>query len=88
MAESQTILAGAADRKAVTLLYPAPMARADVVLGAPGRTRATTRLATIVRAAARRRALAEEGWKEPGAVQGTAPDAVTLAAMRAAWENQ
>lgn len=62
-AEGRALLAAAARSDKPVLLYPAPMATAEVVLASSGSSPASQRLARLLRAEAGRRALAREGWR-------------------------
>ena len=72
----------------VTLLYPSPMATADLVLApVAGRDRAAT-LAGVVRGAVGRRALADAGWQVPGpAGPFGLPSPGFLDALRQRWRE-
>lgn len=63
-AEAGPVLAGSAVRDKVVLLYPSPMATADVVLAGTGGD--PTRRARNATADAARRALASTGWRADG----------------------
>jgi len=66
-AEAGPQLARAARGKQVDLLYPSPMATADVVLAVPpGRAKAPATLRGVVGGSAGRRALAVAGWRVDG----------------------
>jgi hypothetical protein len=65
-AEAGPLLARSARRGSLALLYPSPMATADVVLAAPvGDSRASS-LRQVVTGARGRNALAAGGWRVPG----------------------
>ncbi len=85
---------------ALTLLYPSPVATADVVLGLPAGRRAAERLASILRGPDGEAALAAGGWRvegqpaAPGIPDQPAlpsddglPSAGALAALRQLWQE-
>lgn len=76
-AEAAPVLAASAVRDRVVLLYPAPMATADVVLAAAGPTnRAGTtarRLRDLAGGDVTRRALGRAGWRVEGATRAGEP---------------
>jgi hypothetical protein len=76
-AEAGPLVAASARRDALTLLYPSPMATADVVLATAGEQRVASSLRDVVRGDDGRRALTDAGWRV-GA--GSRPDAPPLAA--------
>jgi hypothetical protein len=76
-AEAGPLVAGSARREALTLLYPSPMATADVVLATAGEEDRGSSLRDLVRGGDGREALSDAGWRV-GA--GNRPDAPPLAA--------
>ncbi|MBK9181044.1 MAG: substrate-binding domain-containing protein [Acidimicrobiales bacterium] len=85
---------------ALTLLYPSPVATADVVLGLPAGRRPAERLASLVRGPDGAAALAASGWRVDGqpAAPGIPdqpplpaddglPSAGALAALRQLWQE-
>ena len=71
-AEAAPVLAGSAVRDRVVLLYPSPMATADVVLaGGGGDT--TRRLREVAGGDGTRRALADAGWRVEGVTRPADP---------------
>ena len=64
-AEAGPLVAGSARRGALDLLYPSPMATAEVVLATSGRLGG--RLREVVSGTGGRQALAESGWRVAGA---------------------
>ena len=71
-AEASPVLAAAANPDRAVLLYPAPMATADVVLAGPGGD-TTRRLREVAGGDGQRRALAAAGWRVEGASRPGAP---------------
>jgi hypothetical protein len=71
-AEAVPVLAGSAVRDRVTLLYPAPMATADVVLAGAGGD-VTRRVRDVAGGDVTRRALAAAGWRVEGITRATEP---------------
>ena len=79
-AEAGPLLARSARRGSLTLLYPSPMATADVVLAAPSGDGPPAAVARAVRGDAGKDALAAAGWRVDGEerAQGV-PDSPALA---------
>ncbi|MDQ4068820.1 MAG: substrate-binding domain-containing protein [Actinomycetota bacterium] len=71
-AEAAPVLAASAVRDRVVLLYPAPMATADVVLAGTGGN-AARRLRNVAGGDTTRRALAGAGWRVEGMTRTTEP---------------
>lgn len=71
-AEAAPVLTGSAVRDRVVLLYPSPMATADVVLASAGGT-ATRRARDVAAGDTTRRALAGAGWRVEGVSRATDP---------------
>ncbi len=71
-AEAAPILAGSAARDRVVLLYPSPMATADVVLASRGGN-VTRRAGDVAGGDVTRRALAGAGWRVQGITRATDP---------------
>jgi hypothetical protein len=78
------VIAGSARRNDVGVIYPAPVARADVVLGTSGSAR-SARLADLVREGGVAQALREAGWKTPGAGDANLPSPGLLSVLRERW---
>lgn len=66
-AEAGPLVARSARRASLTLLYPAPMATADVVLATPVADTRSSSLRQVVAGSQGRSALAAAGWRVPGA---------------------
>jgi hypothetical protein len=80
-AEAAPLLARSARRSSLVLLYPSPMATADVVLAAPGGGGASASLRAVVGGGGGRRALAAAGWRVPGQARADGvPDTPALPA--------
>ena len=71
-AEAGPVLAASAVRDRVVLLYPSPMATADVVLASTGGN-TTRRVRDVAGGDATRKALAEAGWRVGGATRTAEP---------------
>ncbi len=84
-ATANGVLATAANRSSVSLLYPAPVTSAVVQFGEAGSGKAAAKLAAAVSRTGRQK-LEAAGWK-PGAA-GATTDAGTLAALRSLWKAQ
>ena len=65
-AEAGPLLSRSARRASVDVLYPSPMATADVVLATTGTASAASSLRRLVSGEDGRHALAEDGWRVPG----------------------
>jgi hypothetical protein len=98
--EAGPLLAQSARRGAVDVLYPAPMATADVVLATTGSESVTSSLRRVATGDDGRRALADGGWRVPGtpnapgvtdspALPATTglPSGGLLDALRARWRE-
>jgi Bacterial extracellular solute-binding protein len=95
-AEAAPLVAGSARRDALTLLYPSPMATADVVLATAGEKGMASSLRGVVGGDEGRTALTEAGWRvgagdRPGAPALAAasglPSPGLLDALRARWRE-
>jgi hypothetical protein len=96
-AEGRVLLAAAARSDKPVLLYPAPVATADVVLASAGPDRGSQRLADLIRAEAGRQALVDGGWRVGRTAPAGAapplppgpglPDAGVLQALLQAWRE-
>jgi hypothetical protein len=84
-ATANSVLATAANRNSVSLLYPAPVTSAVVQFGEGSSGKAAAKLAAAVSSTGRQK-LEAAGWK-PGA-GATTTDAGTLAALRSMWKAQ
>ena len=96
-AEAGPLLANSPRAGEVHLLYPSPMATADVTLATVGATPAASSLRELGKGRALKRALAESGWRVPGeeSIEGVAtnplpptnglPSPGLLDALRARW---
>ena len=76
-AEGGPLVAGSARRDALSLLYPSPMATADLVLATLGEKGPGASLRDLVRGEDGRKALTDAGWRVGG---GNRPGAPSLAA--------
>jgi hypothetical protein len=98
-AEAAPLVARSARQSSLVLLYPSPMATADVVLAAPGGDGRSASLRTVTGGGGRR-ALAAAGWRVPGqpradgvpdspALPATSglPSAGLLDALRGRWHE-
>ena len=65
-AEAGPLVANSPRRNELALLYPSPMATADVVLAVAGRGSAASSVRRLATGSDARRALAEAGWRVPG----------------------
>ena len=65
-AEAGPLLAASARRDSLTLLYPSPMATADLVIATPGTGGPSESLASAVRSDAGAEAIAAAGWRVDG----------------------
>ncbi|HEX2063256.1 MAG TPA: substrate-binding domain-containing protein, partial [Acidimicrobiales bacterium] len=96
-AEGRALLAAAARSDKPVLLYPAPVATADLVLASSGSGPASQQLARLLRGEAGRQALARDGWRvgrgappagSPPLAPGPGlPDAGVLQALLQAWRE-
>ena len=95
-AEAGPLVAGSARRDALTLLYPSPMATADVVLATAGEESRASSLRDVVRDDDGRTALTDAGWRvgagdRPGAPplasSSGLPSPGLLDALRGRWRE-
>lgn len=78
------VVSGSARKNDVAVIYPSPVASADVLLGTvPGKR--ADRLTEIVRGRESREALQRLGWRAPAGSASGLPDAGLLAALRGTW---
>ena len=85
-ADARSVVAGAANPNAATVLYPASV-NVGVELGSVGGTAAATDLANLVRGGTGASALSAAHWKAGPPAAGTTTDPGVLAALRAAWQE-
>lgn len=77
-------VAASARRSEATVIYPSPVANADVVIGTPDTDRGR-RLAELVAAGPLRDDLVEQGWKRPAGGATGLPSPGLLSVLRDRW---